>query len=262
MSGAHDRRPGTGGAGALPRAVRAAERDLTLDDLVYINRMTTVGQVLPNVAHELNNALQIVGGLVEMLGARADLPRDVLDKVARIGAQSSRATVMIRDLVAFSRRDDGGVRLVDLGRIVEAALAMRRYHLSRARIAVTADTRGSADAALVQADAHALQQVLLNLLINAEHSMAGREGGRLAIVVSAGPDAVTVTVEDNGPGVPPDLRRRVTEPFFTTKGHAAGLGLTVAAALMERDGGALSLDHLPDGGTRAVMRLPARPRPG
>jgi len=260
MGGAHDRRPEAGGAGALPRAVRAAERDLTLDDLVYINRMTTVGQVLPNVAHELNNALQIVGGLVEMIGARADLPRDVLDKIARIGAQSSRATVMIRDLVAFSRRDEGGVRLVDLGRIVEGALAMRRYHLSRARIAVT--TEAAAGAAFALADAHALHQVLLNLLINAEHSMAGRQGGTLAVVVSADPDAVTVTVEDNGPGVPPDLRRRVAEPFFTTKGHAAGLGLTVAAALMERDGGALSLDHLPDGGTRAVMRLPARPRPG
>jgi len=260
MSVERGRPPQQDDATAQPGRIRAAERDLTLDDLVYINRMTTVGQVLPNVAHELNNALQIVGGLVEMLVARADLPRDGLDKLSRIGMQASRATGMIRDLVAFSRRDDGGPRLVDLAKVVESALSMRRYHLARARIEVTVEA--GSQAVLAHADAHALQQVVLNLLINAEHSMAGREGGRLAIGVDEQEGLASITVTDNGPGVPPDLRVRVQEPFFTTKAHAAGLGLTVSAALMARDGGALSLEHLPDGGTKAAMTLPARPRPG
>jgi len=252
--------PSDEAARAIEGSIRAAERDLTTDDLIYINRMTTVGQVLPNVAHELNNALQIVGGLVEMLAARADLPRDGLDKLARIGTQASRATGMVRELVAFARRDDGGVRLVDLAKVVEAALSMRRYHLARARITVNVGA-SAAGPVLVQADPHALQQVLLNLLINAEHSTAGRDGGLLVIQVAEQAGVASITVTDNGPGVPPDLRARVQEPFFTTKAHAAGLGLTVSTALMARDGGALSLEHLPDGGTKAVMTLPARPRP-
>lgn len=248
------------GAAGVVGSIRAAERDLTLDDLIYINRMTTVGQVLPNVAHELNNALQIVGGLVEMLSARADLPRDGLEKLARIGTQASRATGMVRELVAFARRDDGGTRLVDVSKVIEAALSMRRYHLARARINVVVHVPPDTPV-LAHVDPHALQQVLLNLLINAEHSTAGREGGQLAISVAEQPGGIAIVVADNGPGVPPELRERVQEPFFTTKAHAAGLGLTVSAALMARDGGALSLEHLPDGGTKAVMTLPARPRP-
>ncbi|MBL8142616.1 MAG: hypothetical protein JNM38_15965, partial [Acidobacteria bacterium] len=91
---------------------------MSLDELAFLNRMTTTGMVLPNVAHELNNALQVVGGLVEMLSARGDLPADVLDKVGRIGAQAAKSAAMVRELVAFSRRDQAGVGLVDAVRTV------------------------------------------------------------------------------------------------------------------------------------------------
>jgi C4-dicarboxylate-specific signal transduction histidine kinase len=241
-----------------PPSVRAADRDLSIDDLVYLNRMTTVGQVLPTVAHELNNTLQVVGGLVEMLSARADLPRDVLDKVARIGAQAGRATAMIRDLVIFARREDAGTRPIDLAKVIERTLAMRRYHLARSRITVVVDA-GPPGAFVTQADGHAIQQVLLNVLINAEHELAGSEGGAIRIALREGEGTVELEVGDNGPGVPAHLRNRIGEPFFTTKERAAGLGLAVAAALVALEGGRLDLEHLADGGTRVVMTLP-RPR--
>jgi C4-dicarboxylate-specific signal transduction histidine kinase len=245
----------------VPSSITAAERELSLDDLVYLNRMTTVGQVLPNVAHELNNALQVVSGLVEMLGGRSDLPPGVADKLARIGAQSGRATGMLRELVAFARREDAGVRTIDVLKVLEAALSMRRYHLARARIDVSV-THDAAVPPVARGDAHALQQVLLNILINAEQSMAGREGGRIAIALTQAGEELELVVDDSGPGVAPELRGRITEPFFTTKERAAGLGLTVAAALLQQAGGRLLIEHHDDGGgTRAVMTLPGPRRP-
>jgi signal transduction histidine kinase len=243
-------------AAAADAPVELGGRRLTLDDLAYLNRVTTVGQVLPNVAHELNNALQVVGGLVEMLATRVDLPPDVHEKLGRIAAQAGRATGMIRDLVVFARRDDGGVRVVDLAKMVDAALGLRRYHLSRARVAVT--VRGADSGALLaRVDAHYVLQVLLNLLINAEHSMAGRDGAHIEIDLAFAGEGVSVTVADNGPGFAPGVKERALDPFFTTKGIAAGLGLTVAERLMRAQGGCLMLAGRADGGTAATLTLPA-----
>lgn len=238
--------------GLLP--VRTAARDLGLDDLAYLNRMTTVGQVLPSVAHELNNALQVISGLAEMVAARADLPPDVLDKVERMSAQAGRAVAMLRDLVAFARREGAGVALVDVRRTVERVLALRRYQLARARISVSLEG-ASPGRALVRADGHHVQQILLNLIVNAEHSLAGRSDGRIQIAIEADERWVSVRVSDNGAGLPDGAAARVTEPFFSTKG-GAGLGLTVSAALAETMGGTLALEGTPAGAT-VSLRLPA-----
>lgn len=251
---------GTSSDGEL--SVRAADRDLRLDDLAFLNRMTTVGHVLPNVAHELNNALQIIGGMVEMLGAKDGLPSDVRDKIGRIGAQGARATELLRELVTFARRDDAGTTLVDVTRIVERALTFRRYHLGRARIAAAVDGPGLG-MALVRLDGSYLQQILLNLLINAEHSLAGRTDGRIQMSIATAPGEVTVTVSDNGQGLSEEVAGRVREPFFTTKLPSAGLGLTVASGLARGLGGRLVLAPNPGGGTTASLSLPAaQERPG
>lgn len=237
-------------------SVRAADRELQLDDLAYLNRMTTAGHVLPTVAHELNNALQIISGAVEVLALKHDLAPDVRDKIARIGTQAGRATEMIRDLVGFVRREDAGVKLVDVGKVVEGALAFRRYQLSRARIAVTVDgvQPGQYFARL---DRGHLHQILLNLIINAEHSMAGRSDACLLVSCAKNCDCVEIAVSDNGPGVPDGLVGRLTEPFFTTKVPAAGLGLTVAVALAKEVGGDLRLTPNAAGGAVATLSIPA-----
>lgn len=247
--------------GPLPALqARAADRDLTFDDLTYLNRMTTVGQVLPNVAHELNNSLQVIGGLVEMLSARADLPPDVAEKVGRIGNQATRAAGLIQEVVAFARRDGAGVGLVDLARVVDRALSMRRYHLARARIAVHVESEPPGTA-LVRADGHYLQQLLLNLIVNAEQSLAGRPAPAISIRVHGDEDRVVLAVADNGPGMEAPLCDRARRPFFTTRdGGAAGLGLSVAAALAEHEGGHLTLESAVGQGTAVRLALPrARP---
>jgi two-component system C4-dicarboxylate transport sensor histidine kinase DctB len=241
--------------------VRAADRELGLADLLYLNRMTTVGQVLPNVAHELNNALQIISGIVEILTIRDALPDDVREKLGRIGFQTGRATEMIRELVAFARREHPGPAIADVVRIIERALALRRYHLARARITVTVEGV-PAGQALVRLDADYLQQILLNLIINAEHSVAGRADGRIGLTVTRRRHAIEVTVADNGGGVPDGLADRVREPFFTTKPPAAGLGLTVAERLVAQLGGSLALAPADGGGVVATLALPAEEAAG
>lgn len=225
-----------GGAGA--------ERTLALDDLVYINRMTTVGHVLPGVAHELNNALQVIGGLVELLGMRGELPPDVQDKVTKIGLQATRSAGMMREFVAFARRDETMTR-IDLQKAVDQALSLRRYHLARARIDVTAPEPWAAgQSAIVQADSHAVLQVLLNLIINAEESLAAKPVGERELRISLHPEPETILCEirDSGPGFNDGTRAAAAAAFYSTKTKgAAGLGLTVAAALAATDRGALSI---------------------
>jgi two-component system C4-dicarboxylate transport sensor histidine kinase DctB len=237
--------------------VRLPGQLLAADDLAYLNRMTMVGHVLPNTAHELNNALQIAGGLVELLSLRTDIPEDVREKIARIGAQTARATEMIRELVGFARRDDAGAALVDVAKLVDRALAFRRYHLARARIVVSVEAVPGQ--VLARLDGHAVQQVVLNLVMNAEEALRGRPDARIAIRAGSGPEGVEIQVSDNGAGLG-ERRQRATEPFFTTHRPSAGLGLTVVAHLVRALGGTFALRDADGGGTVATVSLPAAPR--
>jgi C4-dicarboxylate-specific signal transduction histidine kinase len=230
-----------------PPAGGSGERPLQLEDLVYINRMTTVGHVLPAVAHELNNALQVIGGLVELLGMKGELPPDVRDKVQKIGAQSNRSAGMMREFVAFARRDETSTR-IDVQRAIEHALGLRRYHLSRARIDVVVDA--PTEPLTIRADSHAVLQVLLNLIINAEEALHAMPQGQrqLRFSVSSDAEAVACIVRDSGPGFVADMKAHAGKPFYSTKTQgAAGLGLTVAEALVALDKGALRVAEGPGG---------------
>jgi hypothetical protein len=150
------------------------ERAFTAEDLAFINRMTTTGQVLPSVAHELNNSLQIIAGMVEILGLRGQLPDDTADKVQKIGVQATRAAGMLRDLVSFARRD-ASLRKIDLHSAVERATGLRRYYLSRGRVTVHVNARQDEGSLVAKADSQAVVQVFVNLMLNAEESVAGGE---------------------------------------------------------------------------------------
>ena len=146
------------------------DRAFSTADLAYINRMTTTGMVLPSVAHEVNNSLQVIAGMVEILGLRGQLPPEVSDKVQKIAVQATKAAGHLRELVAFARRD-GVSPKVELKAAVERAISLRRYYLTRGR--VVRDVDAPADESLVvRADSQHVVQVLVNLVINAEESVA------------------------------------------------------------------------------------------
>lgn len=230
-------------------------RDFGTEELAYLNRMTVLGQVVPNVSHEINNALQIIGGLCELLTTK-DLPPDVKDKIGKIAGQHGRAVEQVQQLVGFIRREGMGQSRVDVTKSVQSALGLRRYHLSRAGITASV-TSASETPAIVNVDSHSMQQLVLNLVANAEQALAGKDGATIGLAVARDDATVVLTVTDNGRGMTEMVRARAFEPFFTTHRERAGLGLTVTKAIVERMSGSVHLSSEPGGGAAVTIRLPA-----
>ena len=232
---------------------------LTAGQLAQINRLTTVARFVSGLAHEMNNSLQVIGGLVELLVDRGDLPAGAAVRVGKIAAQTERASTAIRQVLAFVRDPGGDRRAADLGAIVESALALRQYQLARAGIAV-AWSRQAGERLPVRGDERQLRQLVLNLLVNAEEALAGAAERRIDIEAARDDGRVRLVIHDTGPGVSPELRDRIFEPFFTTRGseQAVGLGLTVGAAIAAAHAGGLRLDSGATRGARFVLELPLR----
>jgi two-component system cell cycle sensor histidine kinase/response regulator CckA len=244
MSKVHE---GAAVAPGAPLEPVTTQREFSLEDLAFINHMTTTGQVLPSVAHELNNALQVIGGLVELLTMRGELAPDAADRIGKIGLQAARAAGLLRDLLAFTRRD-ATTRTVDLRSALDRAIALRRYHLSRGRIDLVMESRPD-EPLLAASDSHSVTQILVNLLLNAEEAIGPGPVREIRIalgrerIAERAPERAIVycDIADSGAGVPAETASRVGEAFFTTKtGGAAGLGLAVARHLAERDGGRIA----------------------
>lgn len=207
--------------------------------IVQINRLATEARMTAGLAHELNNVLQVVGGLAELIGDRPDVPADVLARIHKIGAHADKAGNAIRQVLWYTSRAGRSPSTVPLGEVAEQALALRRYNLGRAGITATVDVAPAS----VRADRWAVLQVVVNLLVNAEEALVDQPERVVRIGVEREPGAIKLVMRDTGHGVPEAIRDRIFEPFFTTRagGRAVGLGLPVARDLASQCGGQLSL---------------------
>jgi signal transduction histidine kinase len=226
-------------------------------DLLTLNRAATVVRLLSGVTHEVNNALQVIGGTTELLQAMPGLPAPVVDGLQRIAVQNTRAATAMQEVMTFARQKvDGSVRS-NLREIAARSVALRSFAIGRARLSIAVDAPPTGRF-LVSGNAALLQLALLNLIINAEQALAGQQGGaiRLALEESAG--HVVLRISDNGPGVERTAVKDLFTPFFTTRprDEASGLGLWVARLVAEQGGGTLVLEDRSPGAT-FVMRLPA-----
>lgn len=224
--------------------------------LFRLNRLATMARLVAGLAHEINNSLQVVGGMVELLADRQDLPADVAVRLQRIGGQSDKAVAAVRGVLAYARETGPETRKVDIGSLVDQVLTLRRYQIGRSGITVTVD-RAPKVAAEVRGDERQLAQAILNLVLNAEEALAGQPQRTLRLSVAAVGPMVQVQVEDSGGGVQPELRDRIFEPYFSTRTseRAVGLGLPVSRAIAESLGGRLWLADVTPGAT-FVLELP------
>lgn len=224
--------------------------------LRQINRLATAARMVAGLAHELNNSLQVVSGLVELLGDRADIPADAIVRIRKIGGQAEKASGAIRQVVDYTREAGQQRGAVNLPALAEQALALRRYNLGRAGITATADLPSLP--VTIAGDDRAVLQVLLNLVLNAEEALAKQPERQLRIVVGRENGTTRIAVSDTGHGVPEALRKRIFEPFFTTRTEerAVGLGLPVARALAGQTGGQLTLQDAGPGTTTFVVAWP------
>jgi PAS domain S-box-containing protein len=222
------------------------ERDITdelkrRDQMIHAERLSAVGQLVSGVAHEINNPLQTIVGFTEMM-LQTEQRAEVRKDLARIFTEANRAGKIVRNLLSFVRRSSHARTNDDLNDIAQSTVSLRAYELRVAGIEIV--ERYQEPLAAVFVNREEIQQVILNLILNAEHAMLdSHQGRRLAISTSQREDTVSVEIADDGPGVPAALKGQIFEPFFTTKevGKGTGLGLSIAMGIAASHGGRLEL---------------------
>jgi signal transduction histidine kinase/CheY-like chemotaxis protein len=233
-------------------------RDL-YHQLLQAEKMAALGQTISGVAHELNNPLATILTWSERL-SKGCPDEDTRRGLETILQQSERAARIVRNLLTFARKRHTTRTMVDLNAVVRETLALRAYDQRVSNIStIEALASGLPQ---VFADPHQIQQVLLNLIINAEQAMLAAHG-RGALIVRTWHDLerdlVVLEVSDDGPGVPQDVQGKIFDPFFTTKevGQGTGLGLTVAYAIVQEHGGDIRVKSETGRGATFVVEVPA-----
>jgi signal transduction histidine kinase len=229
----------------------------TQAQLVQAAKMSALGQLVSGVAHELNNPLSVIIGYGQLLLAR-DVPPALKRPVELMVSQGDRMAKIVRNLLYFARQRPPERAAVDVRQVMEQTLTLRLNHLTLSGIVVERDFADTLP--VINGDAQQLEQVFLNLLLNAEQAiLETRPQGRIVLRARLRPDgrAILASVTDDGPGIPADAIHRVFEPFYTTKtvGMGTGLGLSVSYGIVQEHGGRLSVDSRP-GETTFTLELP------
>lgn len=256
------------GSGDLLICVEETVIDQRLDEkwmlleakLLQTDKMAALGHLVSSIAHELNNPLTAILGYAQLLLGHGLAPahRSEADKVYQ---EAERARRIVKNLLYFARENKTERTRMDLNEIVERTLALRSYELKVENIFVDYDLdRGLP---MTMADPYQLQQVVLNLVVNAEQALLEARGqGRVRIrtshSVELGSERIRLEISDDGPGIPPANASRVFDPFFTTKppGVGTGLGLSIVYGIVHQHGGEVTFENQPGSGAKFIVDLP------
>jgi len=245
------------GEGALQFIVRdVTERNALRRRTAQAAKLAAVGELVAGVAHELNSPLTGIVGYASLLVRQPHSPTQGED-LARIAAEAQRAAGIVRKLLTFARPQEPERRPADVNQLVRDTLDLQSYRLRTSGVAVTMDlASGLPEPA---ADPQQIQQVLINLVANAEQAIAaaGRPG-QLTVATRLAGSAVEIRVGDNGCGIPPEHLDRIFDPFFTTKkmGEGTGLGLSVSYGIIRDHGGEIRVESRLGEGTAFTVVLP------
>jgi signal transduction histidine kinase len=225
--------------------------------LLPAGRQAALGELAAEIAHEINNPLFAILGLVELV--RNDLepgtkPHDRLLLVEQTGLEIK---ALVRALLTFAREPADDTRPISLNDVVIETLELVRHTSASKGVEIV--ERLEATPLHVEGNPNQLKQLLLNVLTNARQALP--DGGTVTVTLTGEPGWATVRVSDTGPGVAPDLSERIFTPFFSTKGEdGSGLGLTVSRIIARLHGGSLALDET-GAGASFVVQLPTLGEP-
>lgn len=230
----------------------------TKSQLLAAERLAAVGRLSAQVAHEIRNPLSAIGLNAELLGD--DFAQDLAEprrgeaaKLLRaIAAEVERLTQVTEGYLQLTRLPRPSLRAVDVNRLIGDLVTMQREELRAHGITVTLEL--ASPGPLAHADPGQLRQALLNVLRNAREAM--ERGGAVRVATHRRDGKVVLQIEDEGPGIPPEVARRVFEPFFSTKVAGTGLGLSLTKQIMSEHGGEIGIGDAPGGGARVVLELP------
>ena len=232
-------------AGSATHVV-SVEQDVSEDrrlkqQLIHSERLSAIGQLVAGVAHEINNPLQAVMGFTELL-IEAEKRSDVRDDLEQIRREAGRAAKIVRHLLLFARQETLERSIANLNEIVQSTVALRALDLGASLVEV--QQHYAEGVPLIVANREQIQQVVLNLLLNAEHAIKKLgQPGTISVRTGESDGSAFVDVSDDGPGIPDEVAGRIFEPFFTTKpiGEGTGLGLSVGMGIAQAHGGSLAL---------------------
>lgn len=237
--------------------------------MLQTEKMAALGQLVSGIAHELNNPLTAIMGYAQLLLGK-DLAPPQLSEAERVYQEAERARRIVKNLLYFARETRSERVRVDVNEIIERTLALRSYELRVEDIAVQRDLAPYLPATF--ADPYQLQQVILNLLVNAEQALLEWRGrGRVWIrtrhviegIGNRTRDHIVLEIADDGPGIPPEIGSRIFDPFFTSKpsGVGTGLGLSIVYGIVHQHGGEVTFENQPGAGVRFIIDLPVMEAP-
>ncbi len=233
------------------------EQRRTQTQLQQAEKLAAMGQLVSGVAHEINNPAAIISGFAQTLLLDQMTP-DQRETVQMMYDEATRIGRITSNLLAFARAGSKERTLVELNEIVRRTFALRSYHLTTLNITVNLELDDANPKAW--ANGSEVQQMLLNLLINAEQALTTITGRRAITIrtMTAHDDGVRLQVGDTGPGIPPDIQEKIFDPFFTTKpeGMGTGLGLSICYGIVHDHGGRISVHSVPGHGATFTIALP------
>jgi PAS domain S-box-containing protein len=231
------------------------QRERMAEQMTQTEKLTSLGLLAAGVAHEVNTPLAVISNYIQMLAKQlpANDPKQAL--IEKIVKQTFRASEIVNNLLNFSRTGAGEVADIDVNRVVEETLSLVAHPLKTARIQVVREFGDGLPA--VRGSANKLQQVFLNLFLNARDAMPS--GGMLEVRTTAHNGSVEVEIVDTGAGIPRELIHRIFDPFFTTKasGRGTGLGLSVTYGIIKEHAGKIDVRSTPGKGTSFHVEFPA-----
>jgi hypothetical protein len=222
--------------------------------LVQADKLSSIGLLAAGVAHEVNTPLAVISTYAQMLAkqvAEDSAKSQILDKIAK---QTFRASEIVNSLLNFSRTSSTSFGPVNLNKVIQETLSLLDHQLQKAGIVIRANY--DSDPPVIQGNAGKLQQVFLNLFLNARDAMPS--GGRLEIRTWREGSRAQVEVDDSGTGIAPEHLHRIYDPFFTTKAarKGTGLGLSVSYGIIQEHDGSIEVSNRPAGGARFHIAFP------
>jgi len=241
-------------------AERADEMKKINSQLFRSEKLASLGKLAAGVAHEINNPL--TGILTNSSLLLEDLPADDprREDVEVMVHETIRCREIVKRLLDFARQTKPQKRLADINALIENIILLVRNQTSFRNILIEKQLEAGLPEVLVDPDQ--IQQVFVNVILNAAEAMP--KGGTLTIksAISVGGQQLVVTLADTGPGIPEEVRERIFDPFFTTKEHGTGLGLSITYGIVEQHGGSISVESSVGKGSMFVIQLPVLTQEG
>jgi len=227
------------------------------DQVYHLDKLSSLGTLTSGVAHEINNPLTGIIGYTEMLLMK-DQVETTKKYLQNIYDSAIRCKRMVENMLTFSRQTSAHKSPENVNNIIDKTVELHEYWLRSTNIDIV---KNYSDVSYIDIDRQQMQQVILNLLINAEHAVSdcGRKG-RIEFMTEKNEESnsIIVTVSDNGNGIPKEILPRIFDPFFTTKpvNKGTGLGLSIAHGIIAEQGGSVEVQSVAGEGTSFMIKLP------